>query len=137
MSRLQIVEDFGDVAAHAVLLIGLLRHTIKRHGNVIQAAPDEVVDVDRLRPVQVGTDVRPDTTTVGMLDDRKNIRIKQRLAMIVERHDQCVFFDSIEHILVLIERKHRLLSSNRCITGRAQRTAKVTDVANIDDEVVR
>src|SRR5262249_34274880 len=72
----QIVERFGDVAAYTVLLIGLLRHPVDRHGDVIQAASDEVVDVNRSRPVEVRTNVRANPVAMSVLDDRKYIWIE-------------------------------------------------------------
>ena len=61
----QIVERFGDVAAYTVLLIGLLRHPVDRHGDVIP-----------VRPVEVRTDVRASPVAMSVLDDRKYIWIE-------------------------------------------------------------
>lgn len=88
-------------------------------------------------PVQVRADVRADPIAPRMLDDREDIRVEQRLAVVVKRHDEGVILDLVENLLVLVEPEHSLPASDGLVTRRAQRAAQIADVADVDDVIVR
>ena len=50
---LHIIEDLTDISTYAVLLIGLLRHSIERYGDVIQAASDKIININPMWPVEI------------------------------------------------------------------------------------